>query len=57
MSTIGSRNVDNTFFEWSEVDLAATGANRQIEGDVGLSNTAPTNAVRKGGTHKFQQKL
>ena len=29
MSTIGSRNVDNTYFEWSEVDLAATGANRQ----------------------------
>ena len=23
MSTIGSRNVDNTYYEWSEVDLAA----------------------------------
>ena len=38
MSTIGSRNVDNTYFEWSEVDLAATGANRQLEGDA-LGNT------------------
>jgi len=57
MSTIGTRNVDNTFFEWSEVDLAATGANRQIEGDVGLSNTAPTNAVRKGGYTQISAKV
>jgi len=57
MSTIGSRNVDNTFFEWSEVDLAATGANRQIEGDVGLSNTAPTNAVRKGNHTQISAKV
>ena len=28
MSAIGTRNVDNTYFEWSEVDLAAAGANR-----------------------------
>tara|TARA_B100001287_G_scaffold268965_1_gene265876 strand:+ start:3197 stop:4189 length:993 start_codon:yes stop_codon:yes gene_type:complete len=57
MSTIGSRNVENTYFEWSEVDLAATGANRQIEGDVGLSNTAPTNAVRKGGYTQISAKV
>jgi hypothetical protein len=57
MSTIGSRNVDNTYFEWSEVDLAATGANRQIEGDVGLSNTSPTNAVRKGGYTQISAKV
>ena len=57
MSTIGTRNVDNTYFEWSEVDLAATGANRQIEGDVGLSNTAPTNAVRKGGYTQISAKV
>jgi hypothetical protein len=57
MSTIGSRNVDNTYFEWSEVDLAATTANRQIEGDVGLSNTAPTNAVRKGGYTQISAKV
>jgi len=57
MSSIGSRNVDNTYFEWSEVDLAATSANRQIEGDVGLSNTAPTNAVRKGGYTQISAKV
>jgi hypothetical protein len=48
MSAIGTRSVDNTYFEWSEVDLAAAASNTQIEGDVGLSNSAPTNAVRKG---------
>jgi len=57
MSTIGTRNVDNTYFEWSEVDLAAAGANRQIEGDVGLSNTAPTNAVRKGNYTQISAKV
>lgn len=57
MSTIGTRNVDNTYFEWSEVDLAATGANRQIEGDVGIANTAPTNAVRKGAYTQISAKV
>ncbi len=57
MSTIGTRNVDNTYFEWSEVDLAATGANRQIEGDVGIANTAPTNAVRTGGYTQISAKV
>ena len=57
MSTIGTRNVDNTYFEWSEVDLAAAGSNRQIEGDVGLSNTAPTNAVRKGNYTQISAKV
>lgn len=57
MSTIGSRNVDNTYFEWAEVDLAATSDNRQIEGDVGLSNTAPTNAVRKANYTQISAKV
>lgn len=57
MSSIGTRNIDNTYFEWSEVDLAAAGNNRQIEGDVGLSNTAPTNAVRKGGYSQISAKV
>jgi hypothetical protein len=57
MSTIGTRNVDNTYFEWSEVSLAAAGSNRQIEGDVGLSNTAPTNAVRKGNYTQISAKV
>ena len=56
MSTIGSRNVDNTYFEWSEVDLAATGANRRIEGDV-LGNDVATNAIRKGGYTQISAKV
>jgi len=57
MSTIGSKNVDNTFFEWAEVDLAATSANRAVEGDSGLANTAATNAVRKGAYCQISTKV
>lgn len=57
MSTIGTRNVDNTYFEWSEVDLAAAGANRQIEGDSSPANSAPTNAVRKGNYTQISAKV
>jgi len=57
MSTIGSKNVDNTYFEWAEVDLAATSANRAVEGDSGLSNTAATNAVRKGSYTQISTKV
>jgi len=57
MSTIGTRNAENTYFEWSEVDLAAAGANRQIEGAVGLSNSAPPNAVRKGNYTQISAKV
>ena len=56
MSSIGTRNVDNTYFEWSEVDLAATGANRRIEGDV-LGNDVATNAIRKGGYTQISAKV
>ena len=57
MSTIGTRNVDNTYFEWSEVDLAAAATNNQVEGDSGLSNSAPTNAVRKGNYTAISAKV
>ena len=57
MSTIGTRNVDNTYFEWSEVDLAAAASNRQIEGDASPANTAPTNAVRKGNYTQISAKV
>jgi len=57
MSTVGSRNVDNTYFEWSEVDLAAAATNNQIEGDSGLSNSSPTNAVRKGNYTAISAKV
>ena len=57
MSTIGTRNVDNTYFEWSEVDLAAAASNRQIEGDASPANSAPTNAVRKGNYTQISAKV
>lgn len=57
MSAVGTRSVDNTYFEWSEVDLAAAATNTQIEGDVGLSNSAPTNAVRKGNYTNISAKV
>lgn len=57
MSTVGTRNVDNTYFEWSEVDLAAAATNNQIEGDSGLSNDAATNAVRKGNYTAISAKV
>jgi len=55
MSTIGTRNVDNTYFEWSEVDLAAATDNRAVEGDA-ATNSAPTNAVRKGNYTQISTK-
>ena len=57
LTTFGTRNVDNTYFEWSEVDLAAAATNNQIEGDAGLSNDAPTNAVRKGNYTAISAKV
>ena len=55
MSSIGTRNVDNTYFEWSEVDLAAATDNRAVEGDA-ATNSAPTNAVRKGNYTQISTK-
>jgi hypothetical protein len=58
MSTIGTRNVDNTYFEWSEVDLAAAASNRQIEGDVGHMPTLhQLMRFARAATHRFLQKL
>jgi hypothetical protein len=58
MSTIGTRNVENTYFEWSEVDLAAADdANRVIEGEAAPGNDAGTNAVRKGNYTQISDKV
>jgi hypothetical protein len=57
MSTVGTRNVDNTYFEWSEVDLAAAATNNQIEGDSGLANDDATNGVRKGNYTAISAKV
>ena len=56
MSTIGSRNVDNTYFEWSEVDLAATGANRQMRVTLVFPTQHQLTLFVKVATHKFQRK-
>lgn len=56
VSTIGTRDVKNTYFEWSEVDLAAAADNRAIEGDSAPANSAPTNAVRKGNYTQISTK-
>ena len=58
MSTIGTRNVDNTYFEWAEVDLAAVStSNRVIEGEAAPGNDAATNAVRKGNYTQISDKV
>jgi len=57
MSAIGTRNVDNTYFEWSEIDLAAAGVNTKVEGDSGLPNDAPHNAIRKGNYTNISAKV
>ena len=35
MSAIGTRSIDNTFFEWSEVDLAAAATNTRATKSAG----------------------
>ena len=55
MSSIGTKNVSNTYFEFAEVDLAAAADNRAVEGDA-ATNTAPTNAIRKGNYTQISTK-
>lgn len=58
MSTIGTRNVENTYFEWAEVDLAAADdTNRVIEGEAAPGNDGATNAVRKGNYTQLSDKV
>ena len=58
MSAIGRRNVDNTYFEWGEVDLASPStSNRVIEGESAPGNDAPTNANRLGNYTQISDKV
>lgn len=57
MSAIGTRNVENTYFEWSEIDLAAAASNTKVEGDSALPNDAPHNAIRKGNYTNISAKV
>ena len=58
MSAIGRRNVENTYFEWGVLSLAAaSNANRVIEGESAPGNDAPTNAVRQGNYTQISDKV
>jgi len=58
MSAIGRKNVNNTYFEWGVVDLAAaSGSNRVIEGEAAPGNDAPTNAVRQSNYTQISDKV
>jgi hypothetical protein len=58
MSAIGSSDVDNTYFEWTETDLASVnGSNRVLEGEASPGNDAATLGVRKGGYVQLSDKV
>jgi len=58
MSAIGTKKADNTYVEWSEVDLASPdGSNRVAEGEASPGNDAPTNAVRLGNYTQISDKV
>jgi len=58
MSAIGRKNVNNTYFEWGVVDLAAaSSSNRVIEGEAAPGNDAPTNAVRQSNYTQISDKV
>jgi len=58
MTAIGRRNVDNTYFEWGVVSLAAAdGSNRVIEGEAAPGNDAATNAVRQANYTQISDKV
>lgn len=57
ISSIGTKSVDNTYFEWPVVSLAAPDtANRVLEGENAPGNDAPTNAVRLGNYTQISDK-
>lgn len=58
MSSIGRKNVSNTYFEWPVVELAAASAsNRVAEGESAPGNDAPTNALRLANYTQISDKV
>ena len=58
MTAIGRRNVDNTYFEWGVVSLAAAdSANRVVEGEASPGNDAATNAIRQANYTQISDKV
>lgn len=58
LSSIGRRNVSNTYFEWPVIELAAaSSSNVVIEGEAAPGNDAPTNAIRLGNYTQISDKV
>lgn len=58
MTAIGRKSVDNTYFEWGVVELAAAdSANRVVEGESAPGNDAATNAVRQANYTQISDKV
>jgi hypothetical protein len=58
MTSIGRRDVKNTYFEWATVELAATStSNVVIEGEAAPGNDAPTNAKRLANYTQISDKV
>jgi hypothetical protein len=58
MTAIGTKNINNTYFEWATVDLASVdGSNRVIEGEAAPGNDAPTNGVRRSNYSQISDKV
>ena len=58
VKAVGTRSADNTYFEWTETDLAAVDtSNRVAEGEASPGNDAATNDVRKGNYTQISDKV
>ena len=58
MTSVGRRNVTNTYFEWPVVELAAAStSNVVIEGEAAPGNDAPTNAIRLANYTQISDKV
>ena len=58
MSSIGTKTAENTYFEWTQVDLASPdSSNRVLEGESSPGNDAPTNAIRLGSYTQLSDKV
>ena len=58
MSSIGRKSVNNTYFEWPVIELAAAStSNRVIEGEAAPGNDAPTNAIRLANYTQISDKM
>jgi hypothetical protein len=57
-SAIGRKTASNTYFEWTEVDLASPSTtNRVKEGEAAPGNDAPTNGKRLGNYTQISDKV